>query len=254
MGLLDNLRKKAAEAAGSDTDSEVAADATLDGAPEAPSDDSWLQGVERRRDVEVPDTPETYAAELLDVVAEAGDPFLQQMKDQGEDLEPPYADAPAAPIDQAMPTGFESPVAEDVVTDQDAVDVPSAPVEQPEASYPDVPMIYAGLAENGLIEIAPGDPERQPTMTPAADLALRSTEDRDVMPSIERGPIGPEAAPLLHTLGLGVGCTWGEVTRSRGTMIAQIAASESVDVQQRRTEINHAYATLRLLRLGPLKV
>ncbi|MFW2381776.1 MAG: hypothetical protein ACN4GZ_08475, partial [Acidimicrobiales bacterium] len=71
-------------------------------------------------------------------------------------------------------------------------------------------------------------------------------------PSIDVGPIGPEAVVHLATLGLNVGCTWDEVISARRRILESLTDG-TADEWHQRVEVNHAAASLRLLRVGPLK-
>ncbi len=66
------------------------------------------------------------------------------------------------------------------------------------------------------------------------------------------GPLGPQAVPHLQTMGLTVGVSWPQVTQARRTLMEQNPADGTAEQQYRRTEVNHASASLRLLRVGPL--
>jgi len=144
----------------------------------------------------------------------------------------------------AASASLESAVA-DMAPESGVEAVPEAlAADGPNAEgFPPLGMVYAGLSNAGITDFT-AHPE-------AADLVTEPHAEQ--MPSIEHGPIGPEAASLLHQLGLNVGCAWRDVSLARRTMLAQLDAHESPDSLAQRVEVNHAYATLRLLRLGPLK-
>lgn len=214
MGLLDNLRKRAAEAS---EEPEVAdpsdgAD-SLHGAAgmDSPADDGWLVEVERRK----PDV----------------------------EMATPAMDTPNDLTAGSLPTE-ESPVADDIGVAEPDPNVPPAlpSTLQNGGTYPDLGMVYAGLEETGIAPF----PSENTIDSPPAPSPLTA------LPSIESGPIGPEAPVHLTTLGLSVGCTWDEVTAARRQILEALTAGTTEEWNQ-RVEANHAFASLRLMRVGPLK-
>lgn len=201
MGLLDNLRKRAAEAS----------DETEGADSDTAADDGWLVGVERRK----PEFETASAAEPAPLESGAG---LEESveTEMGSPEEPP---ATESNVPQSVPATLRD-----------------------SATFPDLGMVYAGLEETG---IAPFQSENQVD-------SESGTSPLSAFPSIEAGPIGPEALVHLTTLGLSVGCTWDDVTQARRRILESLTEGTAEEWNQ-RAEVNHAFASLRLLRVGSLK-
>jgi hypothetical protein len=217
---MDNLRKRAAEAS---QDPEL-----LHGPDEAAgsdgiNDDSWLAGVERRHS---------------ESESESESPMAGAFADQT--VESRSADAEPTDVDSGL-DAFSSPALE-------SSEQASTPLSA--STYPDLGMVYAGLDETGVTLFPPED-QVEPGPLPLG--LFPPKEPVDASRGIESGPIGPEAAVHLATLDLSVGCTWDQVTVARRNVLEALTDG-SAESWNKRLEVNHAYASLRLLRVGPLKL
>jgi hypothetical protein len=219
---MDNLRKRAAEASG-DPEPRDGPDDTA--GFDSISDDGWLVGVERR---DSESESESYA------------PMAGVFPDQT----PGPRSADAEPINADSGFNVSSSPAP-------ALESSEQPSTQPSASsYPNLGMVYAGLDETGVSMFPPEDQVESGPLP----LGLFPPEElSEASRGIESGPIGPEAAIHLATLDLSVGCTWDDVTVARRNVLDALTDG-SAESWNKRLEVNHAYASLRLLRVGPLKL
>ncbi len=216
MGLLDNLRKRVADP------SEVAE--TVPPVPEAAdsvantNDDMWLSGVERRRLHD-----EAATSDIAATVESA-------VEDDSNELGPERGYG-AFGVEPKQDVGSEQELIQGV-----------APTLQTTANYPDKEILFAGLEQAGV------------TPFPSENSSAPKTDwtPFNVRPANESGPVSPEATPHLVTLDLAAGCTWADVTSSRRRLLDSLTGGTAEEWIQ-RTEINHAYASLRLLRVGPLE-
>ncbi|NNF54724.1 MAG: hypothetical protein HKN03_09820 [Acidimicrobiales bacterium] len=147
--------------------------------------------------------------------------------------------------DPPVAFAYAEEVQKEIVEVQPVAGVPSPPTE-PE-DLPDLGMVFAGLSNHGIVPAVPVAPPvaPEPQAVPPAPPQMAPID-------ISFGPLGPQAVPHLQTMGLTVGVSWPQVTQARRTLMEQNPADGTAEQQYRRTEVNHASASLRLLRVGPL--
>ncbi len=104
----------------------------------------------------------------------------------------------------------------------DAAAAPASPMAEP---LPDLGMVYAGLSAEGITPVPAGEPD----------------------PRQVDGPSSPDAEPHLAVLGLAAGASWDEIAMVRRRLLAENPSIGTAEQLQRRQEVNHASAALRLL-------
>lgn len=250
MGLL-SFRKKSSDDESKTEEQPVAESTDVIGSNL--SNDDWLAGVERR-DASVETTPQPHDAAYDYPVAE---------------------EAAAAPVTAAEQ--FDAAAEHLTEVQQHAVQAPALQTPTPEThslqvptqtpAFPDMGIVYAGLETEGVAAFPSEAPASVPsTVTPQAFVsaappappappafaeanpAIRSAAD-----PAENGPVGSEAEAPLRTLGLTPGCSWDDVASTRLAILEAVPNTGAPEEQEARAEVNHAAATLRLLRVGPLK-
>ncbi|MBT8240216.1 MAG: hypothetical protein KJN63_03215 [Acidimicrobiia bacterium] len=189
------------------------------------TDDAWLVGVERR------DSGAEAAAGAEGVFAD------RSVGSWPGDTDPTPADS----VDSDSQTPTIDP------SEQSA----GMPSEQDTSTYPDLGMVYAGLDDAG-VALFPSEVTVDPEPEDVPLGLFPSANPTETLPGIESGPTGPEAAVHLATLDLSVGCTWEDVTTARRRVLDSLTDG-SAEAWNTRLEVNHACASLRLLRVGPLK-
>ena len=207
------------------------------------SNEDWLAGVERR-DVPIEPTLETHDPAYDYPVAEEV-PVDSQPVDA---VEAQY-EAAADQLAEVQVQTLQSRLAASPT-------MPSTP------AFPDMGIVYAGLETEGVAAFPSEVPSVAPTafaqpITPALvtpDVAPMVEPDPSPYTTIEQGPLGPEAAECLRTLGLNAGCSWEDVSSTRTAILAALPNTGAPEEQHARAEVNHAAASLRLLRVGPLKL
>lgn len=122
-------------------------------------------------------------------------------------------DRPAAfvPAEDTVGSVFEAAAA-----------APASPVAEP---LPDLGMVYAGLSSEGITPVGAGEPDPRPV----------------------DGPSSPDAESHLAVLGLAAGASWDEIAMVRRRLLAENPSIGTAEQLQRRQEVNHASAALRLL-------
>lgn len=103
-----------------------------------------------------------------------------------------------------------------------AAAAPASPMAEP---LPDLGMVYAGLSAEGITQVGAGEPDHRPV----------------------DGPSSPDAEPHLAVLGLTAGASWDEIAMVRRRLLAENPSIGTAEQLQRRQEVNHASAALRLL-------
>ncbi len=146
------------------------------------------------------------------------------------------------PEDPPVAFAYAEELPKEILEVQPVVEAGSEPqpstLTEPD-ELPDLGMVFAGLSSHGIM---PAPPALSVTPAPPQVAPI----------DIGFGPLGPQAVPLLQAMGLTVGASWAQVTQARRTLMEQNPADGSAEQQYRRTEVNHASASLRLLRVGPL--
>lgn len=207
VGLLDNFRRVADTSATEDAEDTGLDAVTTDLPAGVPDDGPWLAGIDRRR-------PESTSVEQ----PAAPETIPSELFSQPGDAEAPQAFGVEF-------GGFGQPV--------DAGQFAGA--ESPSEALPDLGMVYAGLNTEGLTSVS-----TEPF--PAWSSPAEQTGD-----DVGAGPVSEDAVPHLAVLGLHLGVTWDDIARVRRQELSANPPTGSAEQLQRRLEVNHASAALRLL-------
>lgn len=259
MGLLSFRKKSSNDETSTD---EQSVEESTDVIGSNLSNDDWLAGVERR-DEKPPAAPQAH------------DPsYDYPVVDEALPAAPAFEPADVVADHYGAAEQFDS-AAEQLAEVQQTVlqtPTPAAPTLQNGPAFPDMGIVYAGLENEGLAafpseappQAAPAVEEpaalQQPADIPTPPVppafgnpAVALTPDAQMSTTIEHGPVGPEATEPLQTLGLAPGCSWQQVAETRVAILDAVPNTGAPEEQQARAEVNHAAATLRLLRAGSLK-
>ncbi len=216
MGLLDSLRKRAAAPA-DETESVSSLLQTATADPDA-ANDAWLNSHFRPESVDESAISEASAAQ-----------------------NPAFGRPSSEPISKSTTETLGGKSEQKAqVESGDVGNV--APSAQNAATHMNEHLAHAGLEPTGVTAFPS---ENQPELQAASPGLVE-------LPTIESGPIGPEAVIHLATLDLAVGCTWKDVTSAHRDILDSLN-SGTAQAWNQRLEVNHAFASLRLLRVGPLK-
>lgn len=209
MGLLDNFRRQVTDEPVADETEDRSADSVATELPAGvPDDDPWLAGIDRRRP-----GPET-----LD----------QAFETPGEaETLPGELFAQSSSSEQVAFVGAEFGGS---FTPVDPVEDTPSP-----AMLPDLGMVYAGLSSEGVTSLD--------DLPVGADGAF----DGETTAPVVDGPDSPDAEPHLAVLGLHPGVSWDDIRQVRRQELAANPSTGTAEQLQRRLEVNHASAALRLL-------